>query len=172
MLQGLNLTVKSGETVALVGSSGCGKSTLLHLIQRMYDPSEGKVQKWKPYCIFSSKTRFVQYLSEVCSGGECTCNEKIIFFITKRTSVPMWLFVKCSEIFVCPVHDRIMSPLQFDVFYSRLITVSFLIIVTCYFALLNNKNHYRHDDNILPADNIVASIFTNVSLWWILITPP
>ena len=89
MLQGLNLTVKSGETVALVGSSGCGKSTILHLIQRMYDPSEGKVQKWKTYCIFSSKTCFVQYLSEVCSGGECTCNEKIIFCITKRTSVPM-----------------------------------------------------------------------------------
>jgi len=43
VLQGLELTVKSGETVALVGNSGCGKSTILHLIQRLYDPSQGKV---------------------------------------------------------------------------------------------------------------------------------
>jgi ABC-type dipeptide/oligopeptide/nickel transport system ATPase component len=44
VLQGLNLTVKSGETVALVGSSGCGKSTIIQLVQRLYDPSDGKVQ--------------------------------------------------------------------------------------------------------------------------------
>jgi ATP-binding cassette subfamily B (MDR/TAP) protein 1 len=36
--------VKSGETVALVGSSGCGKSTIIQLVQRLYDPSGGKVQ--------------------------------------------------------------------------------------------------------------------------------
>jgi ABC-type transport system involved in cytochrome bd biosynthesis, fused ATPase and permease components len=82
VLQGLTLTVKSGETVALVGSSGCGKSTILQLVQRMYDPSEGKVCKWKAYFIFFSKTCFMQYLSEVCSGGKCMFNEKIIFCIT------------------------------------------------------------------------------------------
>jgi ABC-type multidrug transport system fused ATPase/permease subunit len=43
VLNGLDLTVQSGETVALVGNSGCGKSTILHLVQRLYDPSEGKV---------------------------------------------------------------------------------------------------------------------------------
>jgi len=172
VLQGLSLTVKSGEKVALVGSSGCGKSTIIHLIQRLYDPSEGKVQKWKTYFIFSSKTRFVWHLSEVCSGGECTCNEKIIFCITKWNSVPIWLFVKCSETFVCSVQDRIMSPVQLDVCYSQLITVSFLINVTYYFALLSNKNEYHQNDNILPADNNVVSIFTNVSMWWILSKPP
>jgi ABC-type multidrug transport system fused ATPase/permease subunit len=35
--------VKSGETVALVGPSGCGKSTIIQLVQRLYDPSQGKV---------------------------------------------------------------------------------------------------------------------------------
>jgi ABC-type dipeptide/oligopeptide/nickel transport system ATPase component len=172
VLQGLSLTVKSGEKVALVGSSGCGKSTIIHLIQRLYDPSEGKVQKWKTYFISFSRTSFVRYLSEVCSGGECMCNEKIIFCITKWTSAPIWLFVKYSEIFVCSVQGRIMSPVQLDVCYSRLITVSFLITVTYYFALLSNKNQYHHDDNILPADNNVVSIFTNISVWWILIKPP
>ncbi|XP_017777587.1 PREDICTED: multidrug resistance protein 1B-like isoform X2 [Nicrophorus vespilloides] len=43
ILQGLNLNINSGETVALVGSSGCGKSTCIQLIQRFYDPLNGRV---------------------------------------------------------------------------------------------------------------------------------
>ncbi|XP_046818265.1 multidrug resistance protein homolog 49 isoform X1 [Vespa crabro] len=43
VLQGLNLKIKHGETVALVGGSGCGKSTCLQLIQRLYDPFQGQV---------------------------------------------------------------------------------------------------------------------------------
>ena len=44
ILQGLNLTVKKGETVALVGTSGCGKSTVIQLVQRFYDPDSGTVE--------------------------------------------------------------------------------------------------------------------------------
>jgi ABC-type multidrug transport system fused ATPase/permease subunit len=43
VLQGLDLNIRHGETVALVGSSGCGKSTTVQLIQRFYDPLEGEV---------------------------------------------------------------------------------------------------------------------------------
>lgn len=43
VLRGLNLTIKEGETVALVGSSGSGKSTCLQLLQRFYDPIFGAV---------------------------------------------------------------------------------------------------------------------------------
>ncbi|KAK1131154.1 hypothetical protein K0M31_017447 [Melipona bicolor] len=43
VLQGLNLKINRGETVALVGGSGCGKSTCLQLIQRLYDPPKGQV---------------------------------------------------------------------------------------------------------------------------------
>ncbi|KAK0086065.1 hypothetical protein PV325_003921 [Microctonus aethiopoides] len=43
VLQGLNLKINHGETVALVGGSGCGKSTCLQLIQRLYDPLQGQV---------------------------------------------------------------------------------------------------------------------------------
>ncbi|KAM5203433.1 phosphatidylcholine translocator ABCB4 isoform 2-T2 [Hipposideros larvatus] len=43
ILKGLNLTVQSGQTVALVGNSGCGKSTTVQLIQRLYDPDEGMI---------------------------------------------------------------------------------------------------------------------------------
>ncbi|XP_055694549.1 ATP-dependent translocase ABCB1 [Lutzomyia longipalpis] len=43
VLKGVDLNIKRGETVALVGPSGCGKSTTIQLIQRFYDPHEGKV---------------------------------------------------------------------------------------------------------------------------------
>jgi ATP-binding cassette subfamily B (MDR/TAP) protein 1 len=43
ILQGLNLEIEAGDTVALVGSSGCGKSTCIQLIQRFYDPISGEV---------------------------------------------------------------------------------------------------------------------------------
>ena len=43
VLKGLSLSVGSGQTLALVGPSGCGKSTVTQLLQRFYDPEEGKV---------------------------------------------------------------------------------------------------------------------------------
>ncbi|XP_035824889.1 ATP-dependent translocase ABCB1-like [Aplysia californica] len=43
ILQGLNLTVEPGQTVALVGASGCGKSTTISLLERFYDPKEGRL---------------------------------------------------------------------------------------------------------------------------------
>ncbi|KAM5271800.1 ATP-binding cassette sub-family B member 5 [Ctenodactylus gundi] len=41
ILKDVNLKMKSGETVALVGPSGSGKSTAVQLLQRLYDPDEG-----------------------------------------------------------------------------------------------------------------------------------
>ncbi|XP_073437558.1 ATP-dependent translocase ABCB1-like isoform X5 [Dendrobates tinctorius] len=43
ILQGFNIKVSRGQTLALVGSSGCGKSTVIQLLERFYDPSEGHV---------------------------------------------------------------------------------------------------------------------------------
>uniref|UniRef100_A0AAR2JGQ3 ABC-type xenobiotic transporter n=1 Tax=Pygocentrus nattereri TaxID=42514 RepID=A0AAR2JGQ3_PYGNA len=43
VLDGMNLKISSGQTIALVGSSGCGKSTTVQLLQRFYDPQEGVV---------------------------------------------------------------------------------------------------------------------------------
>uniref|UniRef100_A0A4W5MLM7 Bile salt export pump n=1 Tax=Hucho hucho TaxID=62062 RepID=A0A4W5MLM7_9TELE len=43
VLNGLNVSVKPGQTLAFVGSSGCGKSTSIQLLERFYDPDQGKV---------------------------------------------------------------------------------------------------------------------------------
>lgn len=42
-LDGIDLEVRRGEAVALVGASGAGKSTLADLIPRFYDPTDGRV---------------------------------------------------------------------------------------------------------------------------------
>jgi ATP-binding cassette, subfamily B, bacterial len=43
-LNGINLTVSPGETVALVGPSGAGKTTIIQLLLRFYDPASGAIR--------------------------------------------------------------------------------------------------------------------------------
>jgi len=43
VLNGINLTIAKGETVALVGPSGSGKTTLVHLLARFYDATKGQI---------------------------------------------------------------------------------------------------------------------------------
>ncbi len=50
VLRDFNLTVPSGQTVALVGASGSGKTSTLALLQRFYEPEVGEVSKVNPIC--------------------------------------------------------------------------------------------------------------------------
>lgn len=43
-LSGIDLLIREGETVALVGHTGSGKTTLVNLIPRFFDPTEGRVE--------------------------------------------------------------------------------------------------------------------------------
>jgi ABC-type multidrug transport system fused ATPase/permease subunit len=43
-VEGLNLHIRSGELIALVGENGAGKSTLVKLLLRFYDPDQGSVR--------------------------------------------------------------------------------------------------------------------------------
>lgn len=43
VLKNINLTIRPGETVAIMGATGCGKSSLVNLIPRFYDASGGTV---------------------------------------------------------------------------------------------------------------------------------
>ncbi len=58
VLRGLDLSVESGDTLALVGRSGAGKSTILKLINRLLEPEAGDVivrgrttREWDPFAL-------------------------------------------------------------------------------------------------------------------------
>jgi ATP-binding cassette subfamily B protein len=44
ILEGVNLDIRFGETVAFVGPTGAGKSSLMKLLSRMYDPQRGEIR--------------------------------------------------------------------------------------------------------------------------------
>ncbi len=43
LISALNLTVKSGQRIAIVGPTGCGKTTLINLLMRFYDVCDGSI---------------------------------------------------------------------------------------------------------------------------------
>ncbi len=43
LIEGLELEVKPGQRVAIVGPTGCGKTTLINLLMRFYDVNDGKI---------------------------------------------------------------------------------------------------------------------------------
>lgn len=44
VLKAIDFEIAAGKTVAIVGHSGCGKSTCIQLIQRFYDPQQGRIE--------------------------------------------------------------------------------------------------------------------------------
>lgn len=44
LMEGLNLKVKPGQRIAIVGPTGCGKTTLINLLMRFYDVKEGSIK--------------------------------------------------------------------------------------------------------------------------------
>ena len=43
LIENLNLNVKSGQHIAIVGPTGCGKTTLINLLMRFYDVTDGEI---------------------------------------------------------------------------------------------------------------------------------
>jgi ATP-binding cassette subfamily B protein len=43
LIENLNISVKAGQRIAIVGPTGCGKTTLINLLMRFYDPQSGSI---------------------------------------------------------------------------------------------------------------------------------
>src|SRR6185437_12044700 len=69
LFDGLNLTVRTGEMVAIVGESGSGKSTLLHLLAALDRPSAGDV-----YCAST-------WLGKLTAGQAATFRNREIGYV-------------------------------------------------------------------------------------------
>ncbi|MFN6379504.1 MAG: ABC transporter ATP-binding protein [Flavobacteriales bacterium] len=80
VLGGVNFEVKSGQTVALVGSSGSGKSTIAALIQRFYDPTSGNI-------LFDGKNATDYTLQELRSQMAYVPQEVILFGGTIKENI-------------------------------------------------------------------------------------
>jgi ATP-binding cassette, subfamily B, bacterial MsbA len=80
VLRDINLEVKAGEVVAVVGSSGAGKSTLVHLIPRFFDVSGGRI------LIDDNDVRNVT-LDSLRSGIGIVTQETVLFNDTVRNNI-------------------------------------------------------------------------------------
>ena len=80
VVDGIDLTVRKGEVVALVGVSGSGKSTLANLVPRFYDPTGGRIT------IDGHDLREVTLLSLRSQIGLVT-QETILFDDTARNNI-------------------------------------------------------------------------------------
>lgn len=81
VLKGVSLTVKRGQSAALVGHSGCGKSTIIQLISRYYDVIDGTVSIYDR----------VLYAVGINVGYQLIKN---LFALHQTWPFVLWMFIK------------------------------------------------------------------------------
>lgn len=115
VLQGLSLTVKPGQTLALVGPSGQGKSTIGSLLLRFYDPYKGavRIDNYDIRCINLNYLRMnVGLVSQEPCLFKASIKENILYGLDK-SRYSMAEIENAAKL--ANIHDFIMSlPKQYD----------------------------------------------------------
>lgn len=91
-LDGVNLSVESGEFLAVVGSSGSGKTTLLHMMGGLDIPSSGSVK---------------------VQNEELSCKNEEQLTVFRRRHIG-FVFQQYNLVSVLNVHDNIALPIKLD----------------------------------------------------------
>ncbi|CAG0904615.1 unnamed protein product [Cyprideis torosa] len=108
ILNGLNLDVVHGRTVALVGESGCGKSTCIALLERFYDPTAGEVRLDEaplPSLKVASLRKAFSLVSQEPVLFDRTIAENIAYGDNSRPSIPMAEIITAAR--KANIHDFI-----------------------------------------------------------------
>ena len=111
VLRGLNLDIKPGQYVALVGGSGCGKSTTIALMERFYDPLVGGIYvdgKEISSLNISNYRNFIALVSQEPTLYQGTVKENILLGADRKPEdVPEDAIVRaCKD---ANIYDFIMS---------------------------------------------------------------
>jgi ATP-binding cassette, subfamily B, multidrug efflux pump len=107
VLKGINLNVKSGETIAIVGATGAGKSTIINLLNRFYEFDSGAIyvdnQNINEFTLASLRTKIAIVLQDVFLFADTIFNNITLHdpTISKET-----VLIAAKKI---GVHDFIMS---------------------------------------------------------------
>lgn len=109
VLRGVDLTIKPGQYVALVGASGCGKSTTIALLERFYDALAGNVYvdgKDIKSLNVNSYRNFLSLVSQEPTLYQGTVKENILLGTAKDDIPEEDLFQACKD---ANIYDFIMS---------------------------------------------------------------
>ncbi len=89
VLEGINIDIKRGEKVALIGESGAGKSTIFSLMERFYEPLSGKIMAdgniYSQYSLDSWRNLF-GYVSQDNPLISGTIKENILYGVNRHVT--------------------------------------------------------------------------------------